>query len=130
MRALVERYEKQLVAVFPQDVAPPRSLTDVLDEMMANLMGFMAVKSGFEWMMSRGDLPGGAEADRNIHEQIVDWIAGMLVAQFPELRDDLRRLCAQSGYAIIAGLMALMPPPTTSRQLYSCLRPSLRYSVT
>ncbi len=58
LRALVERYEKQLVVVFPVDVAPPRPLLDVLDEMLDNVMAFMAAKSGLEWMLDKVEMPG------------------------------------------------------------------------
>jgi len=111
LRALAERYEKQLVAVFPVDVAPPRPLLDVLDEMLDNLMAFMAAKSGVEWMLDKAEMPGSPEGPHALHEQIVGWVDHLLAAHFPAIPDDRRRLCAASGFAVIKGMMMLLHPP-------------------
>ncbi|NOK59368.1 MAG: hypothetical protein GFH27_549283n172 [Chloroflexi bacterium AL-W] len=111
LQALVDRYRERLTAVFPQDVAPPHRIPDLLTKMLDNIMAFQEKQAGLDWMLTMTGNTSYQESIYALHDQIVAWVEGMLGEQFPALDETQRQLCALSGVAIIKGMLSLAHPP-------------------
>lgn len=110
LEALIDRYREAMKAVFPKDVAPPRKIPDILDEMFANLMQFEATHTGFQTIFV--SVEAAAAKEQVMRADTVRWVEEMLTAQFPKLAPDRRRIAAEVGVGIVKGLMPLMKPPS------------------
>lgn len=111
LQALVDRNRERIIAVFPQDVAPPHRIPDLLTQMLDNIMVFQAQQAGLDWMLTMTGNTNYQESIYALHDQIVAWVEGMLGVQFPTLEETQRRLCALSGVAIIKGMMSMAHLP-------------------
>ena len=111
LQALVDRHRERIIAVFPQDVAPPHRIPDLITEMLDNIMIFQEQQAGLDWMLTMTGNTSYQESIYALHDQIVAWVEGMLGVQIPSLEETQLRLCALSGVAIIKGMMSLAHPP-------------------
>lgn len=107
LQALLDRYSQKIEAIFPEDVAPPRVIEEVLGEMVTRLGAYMQENPNMDQIMLYDP-----QATNRLHDQIVAWIEQMLGAQFPTLNAERRHLCAVTGVALVKGLLTLSHPPT------------------
>ena len=125
LEALTDRYREAMAAIFPEDIQPPRSMPDILDEMFANLMAFEAAHVGFETIFLK--LESGAARERIIHADIVGWVESVLAAHYPHLDAERRRIGAEVGVSIVKGLLPLMKPPANYAQAH--ILPEMRAAL-
>ncbi|PJF25028.1 MAG: hypothetical protein CUN53_14850 [Phototrophicales bacterium] len=111
LQALVERYGEGLRAVFPEDIAPPRTISDILTETLDRLMAFKARGAGLDWMLTGADSSGHPAIFHALHGQIVAWVEALLAAHYPAMDAGDRRICALCGVAIIKGMLPLTHLP-------------------
>jgi AcrR family transcriptional regulator len=111
LQALVERYGEGLRAVFPDDVAPPRTMSEIMTETLDRLMAFKGSGAGLDWMLTSADNTGQQAIFHALHGQIVAWVDGLLAAHYPAMNAADRRVCALCGVAIIKGMLPLTHPP-------------------
>ncbi|MDX2077782.1 MAG: TetR/AcrR family transcriptional regulator [bacterium] len=107
LHALLDRYRERLHEVFPKQISPPRTIADILDEMMTNLLAFGGQYPNFDQLLLNGDI----EKEYALHRQITKWVGEMLGVQFPELSSHARDKCAKTGVAMMVGIFTLMNPP-------------------
>jgi AcrR family transcriptional regulator len=122
LEALIDRYREDMQAVFPADVAPPRPIAEVLDEMFANLMRFEATHTGFQTIFL--DVEAAAAREQAMRADTVNWVEGLLAAQYPHLSAQRRRIGAEVGVGIVKGLMPLMgtyPPEDIMREIQAAI---------
>jgi AcrR family transcriptional regulator len=111
LQALVGRYGEGLRAVFPDDIAPPRTVADILTETLDRLITFKGRGAGLDWMLTSADSSGHHAIFYALHGQIVAWVDGLLAAHYPAIDAQDRRVCALCGVAIIKGMLPLTHPP-------------------
>ncbi len=110
LEALIERYRESMQAIFPNDIAPPRAIPNILDELFANLVQFEATHTGFQTIFV--DVEAAATKEQVMRADTVLWVDHLLKAQFPQLAPERRRIGAEIGVGIVKGVMPLMKPPT------------------
>jgi AcrR family transcriptional regulator len=111
LQALVGRYSEGLRAVFPDHIAPPRALADILTETLDRLLTFKGRVAGLDWMLTSADSSGHQAIFHALHGQIVAWVEALLAAHYPAMDAEDRRVCALCGVAIIKGMLPLTHPP-------------------
>lgn len=108
IEALIERYQQNMQGVFPQQLDTSQPIEHVIRGVLSGFMTFKNEQAGFQAIMvGLAGKPDNEDINNQMHQTVINGIASVLSAYYPQMDDDQRNLCATISYQITLGLMPL-----------------------
>ncbi|MDX2162745.1 MAG: TetR/AcrR family transcriptional regulator [bacterium] len=105
--ALLDRYLRAMVTVFPTAVDESRSFAETVGGVVDGIMTFKAEHPAFSQLFGAMNAPTHHLLTQRMQGAITQRIAAMLKGYHPAMNDDQRARCALVGYGIVKGLVGM-----------------------